>query len=138
MIKADGMKGKGPKRVLLVEDHAAFRQALAYLCDRRPGLRVVGQAESLAEGLERASEGFDVAVVDLSMPDGDGAKLVSELRRANPQAGVVALSRRRSAERHTKAFGSGAGEVVYKGMPLEEILGALERLSDGRTTVLRV
>lgn len=129
---------KGIKRVLLVEDHASFRQALAYLCDRRPGLRVVGQAKSIAEGLERASEGFDVAVVDLSMPDGDGAKLVAELQRANPQAGVVALSRRRSAERHAKAFAAGADEVVYKGMPLEEILGALEKLSSGQTTVLRV
>ena len=116
-------------RVLVLEDHALFRQALAYVCDRRQGLRVVGQAGTLEEGLRMASEGFDVAVVDLGMPD--GARLVSELRRADPRAGVLGLSRRRGPERHAEALEAGADEVLFTGVDPEGLVGALVRLSDG-------
>ncbi len=60
-------------RVLLVEDHAAFREALAFLLNREPDLEVAAQAGSLAEARKALPQGgFDVAVVDLGLPDGDG------------------------------------------------------------------
>ena len=64
-------------RILLVEDHASFRQALAFMFNREEQFSVVGQAGSLAEAREAASEA-DVAVVDLGLPDGDGIDLVEE------------------------------------------------------------
>lgn len=123
------------KRVLLIEDHIAFRQALAILIDRQPSLRVVAQANSLDEGLSKASEGFDVAVVDLSVPDGDGVDLVAGLRDANPCAGVLALSRRHGRERYVQALEAGANEVIGKHLAVQEILDALELLSDRETSV---
>ena len=62
-------------RVLLVEDHAAVRQALAAMFAREPDFAVVGQAATLAEARSLLS-GVDVAVVDLGLPDGDGADLI--------------------------------------------------------------
>ena len=78
-------------RVLLVEDHAAFRQALAFLLSSEPDIEVV-QAGSLAEAREAFGGRPDVAVVDLNLPDGDGGELVGELRRASPGTAVLVLS----------------------------------------------
>lgn len=131
--KAEGERDPNTliRRVLLVEDQALFRQALAVVLDREPDLRVVAQAGSLSEGVAKASVGFDVAVVDLSMPDGDGADLVARLRAINPRALVIALSRRMGRERHARALEAGASEVVRKSDSLEDLLGAVRDLPEG-------
>lgn len=76
-------------RVLLVDDHGSFRRALAMYLEREADLEVVGEAGSVAEGCGLAREGvrFDVAVVDLGLPDGDGVDLIRELRRHQPRGG---------------------------------------------------
>jgi DNA-binding NarL/FixJ family response regulator len=79
-------------RIMLVEDHVAFREALALLLTNEPDLEVVVQAGSLAEAREALASRLDVAVVDLGLPDGDGSDLICELRRANPGISVVVLS----------------------------------------------
>ena len=80
-------------RVMLVEDHLAFREALAFLLSHKPDLEVVAQAGSLAQAREALLERhLDVAVVDLGLPDGDGRELFGELRRRNPSISLVFLS----------------------------------------------
>ena len=70
---------------MLVEDHVAFREALALLLTHQSDLEVVAQAGSLAEAREaldgRLDARLDVAVVDLSLPDGDGSELIRERAR---------------------------------------------------------
>ncbi len=66
-------------RLLLVEDHAAFRGGLAFMLNRHPDLEVAAQCGSLAEC--RSLGGFadiDVALLDLHLPDGNGAELIGE------------------------------------------------------------
>jgi DNA-binding NarL/FixJ family response regulator len=77
---------------MLVEDHIAFREALAFVLAHEPDLEVVAQAGSLAEAREMLEERPDVAVIDLALPDGDGSELFGELRRSNPGISVVVLS----------------------------------------------
>ncbi len=91
------MSPKTPLKVMLVEDHAAFRQALAFVLEAEQGLEVVAQAGSLAEAREALDGGGlegspDVALIDLILPDGDGTELVGELRRSDPSIKVVVLS----------------------------------------------
>jgi two-component system response regulator DesR len=87
------MSATKPLRVMLVEDHTAFRQALALLLSHEPDLEVVAQAGSLAEARQALLEGrLDVAVLDLALPDGDGSDLIGELRRRNPGVSIVVLS----------------------------------------------
>ncbi len=82
---------------MLVEDHLAFRQALLILLSDDPELEVVCQAGSLAEAKE-ALEGWgpdgvlDVALLDLTLPDGDGRELIGELRRRSPAVRIMVLS----------------------------------------------
>ena len=59
-------------KIMLVEDHAAFRQSLAALLSEEPDLKVVAQAGSLAQARQMLRTPLDVAVLDLSLPDRDG------------------------------------------------------------------
>ena len=79
-------------RVMLVEDHAAFRQSLASLLSQEPDLEVVTQAGSLAQARQMLDTPLDVAVLDLSLPDGDGRDLIGELRQSNAGISILVLS----------------------------------------------
>jgi DNA-binding NarL/FixJ family response regulator len=106
-------------RIMLVEDHIAFRDALAFvLTHDEPDLEVVAQVGSLAEARE-ALEGpldghFDVAVVDLGLPDGDGRELFGELRRSNPGVSIVVLSATIEAGHLGEVVKAGADAVLEK------------------------
>ena len=113
------------KRVLLVEDHAAFHEALTTLLNMEPDLEVVGRADSLAEGRAAALEEVDVAVVDVFLPDGNGVGLVRELRRADPHVLIVILTGGVDPQLHALAFEAGADEVCLKAAGIEEILKAI-------------
>ncbi len=119
------------KRVLIVEDHAAFRQALACVLGWHTGLRESVQAGSLAEALElMPAEPVDAAIVDLCLPDGDGSELISGLRDHAPGVSVLALSQSANLEHHDRALSAGASEVLSKEASIEEILHAARRLTN--------
>src|SRR5919107_6367070 len=101
------------KWLLLVEDHALFREGLALLLKWRTGLDNV-QSASIAEArhiLGDAKEEPVCAVVDLDLPDGDGIELLERLRGLP----VLALVSDRSLERCVLALEAGADEVLHKG-----------------------
>lgn len=68
-------KRSGPVRTLLLEDHAAFRQAMTFLLEREPNFEVVAQAGTLAEARRSLPDGVDLAIVDLALPEGRGMSL---------------------------------------------------------------
>ena len=120
-------------RILLVEDHASFRQALAFMFEREGEFAVAGQAGSLAEArsfLRGSPEGFDVAVVDLALPDGDGFELIEELS-SRPDVMTLVLSASLEPARFATAVEAGASGVLHKSAPIGEIVDAVRRLKSG-------
>jgi DNA-binding NarL/FixJ family response regulator len=118
--------------LLLVEDHALFREGLALLLKWRTGLDNV-QSGSIAEAqriLGDAKEEPVCAVVDLELPDGDGIELLERLRGLP----VVALVGDRSLERRVQALEAGADEVLHKGESSARIQNAVEQLVGGMRT----
>ena len=118
-------------RILLVEDHAAFRGALAFLLGREPDLEVVAQAGSLAEAREVLDGRLDVAVLDLSLPDGDGSELIGELRRAKPGVSVLVLSATIGSGRLDDVRKAGADAVLTKVESTSIIAAEVRRLAGG-------
>jgi DNA-binding NarL/FixJ family response regulator len=117
----------------LVEDHAAFRQALMSMLNLQPDLEVIGQAGSLAEGRAAAAlEEVDVAVVDVFLPDGNGVELVRELRQADPRLPIVILTAGVDPKLHALAFETGADEVCLKAEGIEEIMKAIRGVAADR------
>ena len=118
--------------LLLVEDHALFREALALLLKWRTGLGSV-QSASIAETrriLGAAKEKPVCAIVDLDLPDEDGIELLERLRGLP----VVALVSDRSLDRCALALEAGANEVLHKKESSEKIIGAVEQLVGGLRT----
>ena len=119
-------------RILLVEDHASLRQAVAALFDGEPGFTVVGQAGSLAEA-RKMLDGIDVAIVDLNLPDGYGGDLIREMRDANPHAMALVLSAYFDRVEIARAVESGAAGVLHKSAGIDEVVEAVRRLRAGET-----
>jgi DNA-binding NarL/FixJ family response regulator len=114
-------------RVMVVEDHPDFRDLMEILLARQSDIKLVAQAGSLAEARNHAVRlEFDVAVLDLGLPDGDGVDLIADLRRANPEVGVLVLSA--SLDTASIERAAEADEIMDKLAPLDEVLGTLRRL----------
>jgi DNA-binding NarL/FixJ family response regulator/signal transduction histidine kinase len=132
-----GAEGDGPREVcvLLVDDHASFREAAASVLERAPGFSVVGQAGSLSEARQflATRRKVDVAIVDLGLPDGYGADLIGELRASNPQAQALVLSAALDRAEVARAVESGAAGVLHKSAGMDEVVDATRRLSAGET-----
>jgi DNA-binding NarL/FixJ family response regulator len=117
-------------RLLLVEDHVAFRGALKFVLDLRPGMRVVAECGSLAEcrALGDRLKAIDVGLLDLMLPDGDGAELIPVLREANPSVRVLVLSASVEPGLRQRAAEAGADGLLNKAEALTEIVAEVARL----------
>ncbi len=93
---------------------------------------MVAACESLASA-NRALEagGLDVALVDLGLPDGNGAELFSKIRALNPGAGIVAFTVFDDAPRVFATLRAGARGYLLKSTPLDELPGALAEVAEG-------
>jgi PAS domain S-box-containing protein len=126
-------------RVLLVEDHAAVREAIAIAFNKDEGFEVAVQAASLSEAKEmlgaepEVGPVVDVAVVDLGLPDGYGGDLIKELRAANPRAQALVLSAGLDSAEIARAVQAGAAGVLNKTAHLDEVVEAVGRLRAGET-----
>lgn len=122
--------------ILLVDDHATIRDALAATFEQEEGFEVVGQAGSMVEArrmLQETEQPIDMAVIDLWLPDGYGCDLIKELREKNPGAQALVLSASLDRAQIARAVEHGAAGVLSKTAHLDEVVGAVRRLRAGET-----
>jgi DNA-binding NarL/FixJ family response regulator len=116
-------------RVMLVEDHPDFRRLMEGLLGGQADIKLVAQAGSLAEARKHAAVvRFDVVVLDLSLPDGNGVDLIVDLRRENPDVAVLILSATLDPASIDRAAEAGVDEIMDKLEPLDKILDTVRRL----------
>ncbi len=118
-------------RVLLVDDHLSFREAMAIVFGLQPDITVVAQAGSLAEARPLLAETVDVAVVDLNLPDGHGVELIRELRAVNPAGMIVVVTGSAVQRDYAEAVEAGASGVLHKSTGIQEIIRAVRRAGAG-------
>ena len=125
------------QRILLVEDHASFRQTLAYVFDQQPDFQVFAQAGTLAEARLAMddAEVADLGVIDLTLPDGQGTSLISELRDANPDFAALVLTASLDRAEYARAVEAGAASVLHKSADVDDILDATRRLGEGEALI---
>jgi DNA-binding response OmpR family regulator len=116
-------------RVLIVDDHRSFADALELvLRSTLAGSPRCSCAASVAEGLRLVSQGgpYDLAVVDLMLPDGNGTTVVGEIKRRSPGTPVAVLT---ASQDLSEALAAGADKAMPKTTPLEEMVACLVRLA---------
>lgn len=117
-------------RVMHVEDHPDFRDLMQVLLNSQSDIELVAQASSLVEARAKAETAeFDVAVLDLGLPDGNGMDLIADLRRTNPDVGVLILSANLDPAGSERVADTGADEIMDKLAPLDEVLGTVRRIA---------
>jgi DNA-binding NarL/FixJ family response regulator len=120
---------------MLVEDQADFRRLMLAWLAREPDLEVVAQAGSLVEARNHAAlVSFDVAVLDLGLPDGNGVDLIADLRGASPGAAVLVLSASLDPTSLEEAAEAGADEILDKFATPGEVIGTIRRLRTGEAS----
>ena len=112
---------------MVVVHHNAFREALAMRLDREEDLEVAWQAGSITDARDIHLDGIDVALVDPSLPDGDGLELIREVSVANPNALALVLSNKLDPTLYQKASGAGAVEVLATNADIGEVIDAVRR-----------
>lgn len=115
--------------LILLEDEPVLRQELAeFLADS--GFHVT-EAATLAEFEQRFDpQRFCIVILDLGLPDGDGAALIARLRAASPDLGIVVLTARDTTSDKVSGLRDGADHYLGKSVDLDElaaIVGALSR-----------
>jgi DNA-binding NarL/FixJ family response regulator len=124
-----GEAGTEQIRVIHVEDHADFRDLMEILLNGQSDIEVVAQAGSLVEARAHVARfEFDVAVLDLGLPDGSGAEVIADLRRASPKVRVLILSASLDPSGIEEARSAGADEIIDKLTPLDDVLATVRRL----------
>jgi DNA-binding NarL/FixJ family response regulator len=101
-------------RVVLVDDNAMLRETLRDLLQEDPGTQVVFEARSEAEGrawLQQNRDGWDLLVVDLFLPDGNGFKVLRECEVRHPHQRAVVLSN--YAVEHVRDYALKAGADAF-------------------------
>ncbi len=106
----------------LREEIAAFLVAEGY---------IVVQAATVADfDRQIAAEKFDIAVIDVGLPDGDGFEVAADLRRSQPGMGIVMLTARSATEDKLQGLRGGADHYLVKPIKLTELsafIGSLAR-----------
>jgi two-component system response regulator NreC len=119
-------------RVVLVEDHLLVRSGLRHLLEARGPVRVVGEAGTCREALnllERVQA--DVAILDVSLPDGTGIALCRQIRERFPGVRLLALSMHEDLE-YVRGFLQAGGQgYVSKAAVDQELLDAVLAVARG-------
>jgi len=112
-------------RVLVVDDNGTLVENLTEILDDA-GYAVHGYG-TCAAALAGAREGFDVALVDLRLPDGDGTELAPRLKEASPDGEVVLLTGFATLESAVAAVRAGACAYLVKPCATQELLVTVEQ-----------
>jgi DNA-binding response OmpR family regulator len=115
-------------RVLVVEDDPRVRAVI------ERGLRLAGHEPTMTNDLangrsEWVADAFDVVLLDVMLPDGDGLQLLSERRAVGDTTPTLLLTAREESELHARAVAAGVTDYLTKPFAYAELLERIERLS---------
>jgi two-component system response regulator DesR len=123
-------------RLLLADDQALVRGAMAALLDMEPDLTVVAEVGRGDEVVDAVRDhGADVALLDVEMPGMDGVAAARELHRAVPACRVLMVTTFGRAGYLRQAMAAGASGFIVKDTPARQLADAVRRVHEGLRVV---
>jgi DNA-binding NarL/FixJ family response regulator len=115
-----------PVRVVIVDDHRLFVDALALLLGHDERLEVIGTAADGRSAIELVvEEQAEVAVIDVRMPEIDGLETARRLRKRSPETSVILVTGMDEPKLAEQARDAGAVALLTKGALHEELKEAI-------------
>jgi len=125
-----------PIRVMLVDDHTMVRRGLAAFLKVFDDLQLAGEAESGETAIQLCGEILpDVVLMDMVMPDMDGATATRAIRQRFPQVQVIALTSFKEGDLVKNALQAGAIGYLLKDLSADELAQAIRAAHAGRATL---
>ena len=119
-------------RILLVDDHAVVREGMKSLVLAQPDLEVVGESDNGRDALEKARMlRPDIVVMDMSMPELNGALATQQIKHAWPQIKVLALTVHEEPGYLQQFLEAGASGYVLKRAAADELIRAIRAVAAG-------
>jgi DNA-binding NarL/FixJ family response regulator len=120
-----------PVRVLVVDDHPAFRRALSSALSMVEDIEVAGEAAGGLDACEQAERiDLDAIVMDLSMPDLDGIDAMRRIHETHPHVPVVILTAHADEGLEREAIEAGASGFLAKGSGLRDLVIVLQEATE--------
>jgi two-component system, NarL family, response regulator LiaR len=125
-----------PIRVMLVDDHTMVRRGLATFLKVFNDLQLAGEAESGAAAIQLCAEILpDVVLMDMAMPDMDGATATRAIRQQFPQVRVIVLTSFKEGDMVKNALEAGAIGYLLKDVSADELARAIRAAHSGQATL---
>ncbi len=120
--------------VLVVDDHALLRTGVANIINQEPDLFVVGEAANGVEAVA-AYDRYrpDVTLLDLRMPEMEGAEAVRHIRERDPHARIIVLTTYDTDEDIARALRAGAKAFVLKDIAADALVACIHDVLAGKT-----
>src|SRR6266540_740865 len=135
MVWSTASRGAEPMdtiRLIIADDEDVVVSALSDVIAGEPGLELVGVARDADEIALAVAGTPDVALVDVRMPRGGGARAAREIVKRSPGTSVVAFSGHDDSETVLAMFRAGAAGFVAKDGSMDDVVLAIRRAAAGR------
>lgn len=121
-------------RVLLVDDHPLFRDALRVLLETG-GFDVIGEAGDLGEAVDALASDPELVIMDIGLPGTDGIEATRRILELRPSVRVLVMTMFDEDAAVARALEAGATGYVLKAAPPDEVLRAVSTVVDGAFVV---
>jgi DNA-binding NarL/FixJ family response regulator len=136
VIKSDGGGMMQPTKVLIVDDHALFRQGVRNIIEREEDFEVVGEAEDGTEALAKARElKPDLILMDISMPHCNGLEAVRVIKRELPDVKIIMLTVHDEEKSLFEAIKRGSEGFLNKKVRAKALLDSLRDVMRGEAVI---
>jgi DNA-binding NarL/FixJ family response regulator len=114
------------RRILIIDDHPLLREGLKAILAHSQDYQVAAEAGTGRDGIELAKKlKPDVALLDITLPDNNGLKLISEIRKVSPRTRILIVSMHTKSDYIAEALRSGASGYLAKESASDKLLQAL-------------
>lgn len=119
-------------RLVIADDHTIVRQGLKQLLTGTSDFQVIAEAQNGQEVIERVrAGGFEVLLLDMSMPGRSGIDLIKQIRGENPKLRILVLSMHEEEQYAMRAIKAGAAGYLTKDSASEQLVAAIRRVAGG-------
>ncbi len=129
----DNPQVSGSLRVVIVDDHALFREGLATILEAQPDIEVAGQGGSAQEAVTLARElKPDIILLDIDMP-GSGLEAARQIAVEVPETKIIILTASEADDHLIAALKTGVRAFVLKGVAARELMRILRAVAEGES-----
>ena len=127
-----------PINIVILDNHALVRAGIRSLLDSRAGMRVIGDAGNLADGLEIIARlKPDIVLFELNLIDQVTSQVISQLINASETSRLILVTGTSDSEVNQQVVESGVMGMVFKSQPPETLIKAIEKVHSGEVWLER-